>query len=136
MGCGKSTVIKQALSGWALAESTVVSESTYSSFSRCKRYLLNHILLELNFSLTDIRLTGSLMIDQFDQSPFSGGSTILDVFEVEIQTTSSGLVEWPQGLPAIDGILICYDSSAASSYQPIESLLSELRKEYLIMDIY
>lgn len=76
------------------------------------------------------------MIDQFDQSPFSGGSTILDVFEVEIQTTSSGLVEWPQGLPAIDGILICYDSSAASSYQPIESLLSELRKEYLIMDIY
>jgi len=128
MGCGKSTVIKYALPGWALAESTVVSESTHSSFSRCKRYLLNRILLELNFGLTDIRRTGSLMIDQFDQSLSPGGSTILDVFEVEIQTTSSGLVEWPQGLPAIDGILICYDSSTVSSYQPIESLLSELEK--------
>jgi GTPase SAR1 family protein len=135
MGCGKSTVVKQALSGWALAESTVVSESAHSSFSRCKRYLLNRILLDVNFDLTDIRRTGTLMINPFDQSPLSGGSIILDVFEVEIQTTSSGLVEWPQGLPAIDGIFICYDSSTASSYQPIESLLSELRKEYLIMDI-
>lgn len=129
MGCGKSTVIKNALSGWALAESTVVSESTHSSFSRCKRYLLNRTLLEFNFLLSDIRRTGSLMIDQFDQSPSPGGSvTVLDVFEVEIQTTSSGLVEWPQGLPAIDGVVICYDSSTTSSFQPIESLLSELEK--------
>jgi hypothetical protein len=122
MGCGKSTVVKNAFSGWALAE------STHSSFSRCKRYLLNHTLLELNFGLTDIRRTGSLMIDQFDQSLSPGGSIVLDVFEVEIQTTSSGLVELPQGLPAIDGIVICYDSSTTSSYQPIESLLSELER--------
>lgn len=129
MGCGKSTVVKKALSGWALAESTVVSESTHSSFSRCKQYLLNRTLLEFNFGLTDIRRTGSLMIDQNDQFPSPGGSiTILDVFEVEIQRTSGGLVEWPRGLPPIDGVFICYDSSSASSYQPVESLLSEPKK--------
>jgi len=76
--------------------------------------------------VTDIRRTDSLTINQ-PPSP-DGSITVLDVFEVEIQMTSGGLVKWPQGTPAIDGLLICYDSSTASSYQPIGSLLGELKK--------
>ena len=82
--------------------------------------------MEVNFCLTDTRRTAPLKIDP----PLSPGSHIgiLDVIEVEIQTTSTGLVPLPQGIPAPDGVIVCYDSSKASSYQPIESLISELER--------
>ena len=76
--------------------------------------------------MTDIRRTDSLTVNQ-PPSP-DGSITVLDVFEEEIQKTSGGLVKWPQGRPAIDGLLICYDSSTASSYQPTESILGEPKK--------
>ena len=47
------------------------------------------------------------------------------MIEVEIQTTADSLLDWPQYLPPIDGVIICYDSSNKSSYQPVEGLLSE-----------
>ncbi|KIM48182.1 hypothetical protein M413DRAFT_61272, partial [Hebeloma cylindrosporum] len=109
-GCGKSTVIKEGLPGWTLVESKPGSESTHS-FSRY------------------MRETGSLSVDQ--SPPPAGSITVLDVLEVEIQTTNSGLVKWPQGLPAFDGVLICYDSSTASSYQPVESVLKGYRSTNL-----
>lgn len=48
----------------------------------------------------------------------------LEIIEVEIQTTDDSLLSWPQCLPPIDGVIICYDSSIKSSYQPVEGLLS------------
>ena len=50
---------------------------------------------------------------------------VLEIIEVEIQTTDDSLLDWPQSLPPIDGVIICYDSSTKSSYQPVEGLLSE-----------
>lgn len=50
---------------------------------------------------------------------------ILEVIEVEIQTTDDSLFDWPQCLPPIDGVILCYDSSIKSSYQPVEGLLSK-----------
>ncbi|KZT30401.1 ras GEF [Neolentinus lepideus HHB14362 ss-1] len=66
--------------------------------------------------------------------PHSSHGRILGIMEVDVParnldhiSTSSGPV-WPGGAPDIQGVLICYDSSDDTSFQPIERLLREYRE--------
>lgn len=70
--------------------------------------------------MTDIRRTGRI---DLEKSPSGKTSHVLEVIEIEAQTTNGGLSKWPQ-LPLIDGLIICYDASDESSYYPVEGLLS------------
>lgn len=78
--------------------------------------------------ILDKRRTSSITVD-LPASPISPVTapqpSIIDSIEVEIATTASGLLQWPQGLPSIDGLIICYDRSNKSSFEPIEMLLSK-----------
>lgn len=47
----------------------------------------------------------------------------LHVLEVDIAPTNVGLPAGPEGIPPISGVVICYDSSDQSSFQPVENLL-------------
>lgn len=78
-----------------------------------------------NCQPTDTRRTSqfSLEIENSDSSSISYLQK-LEMVEVEIQTTDDTILDWPQSLPPIDGVIICYDSSIKSSYQPVEGLLS------------
>lgn len=51
----------------------------------------------------------------------------LHVIEVAIPNTAPGTEGsvWPKGLPRIDGVIICYDSSDGLSFRPVEGLLRE-----------
>ena len=72
----------------------------------------------------DTRRTCQFSLDNLNSSTASC-LQVLEIIEVEIQTTDDSLLDWPQCLPPIDGVIICYDSSTKSSYQPVEGLLSE-----------
>ncbi|CAA7265781.1 unnamed protein product [Cyclocybe aegerita] len=111
-GCGKSTVIRKGLSGYGLSDSLIISDAAGSI--ALPRYIR--------------RRTGPVKLDH----PESPGAVpqVIEVIEVEVQTTTKGLL-WPQGLPPIDGIIICYDSSKKSSYQPVEGLLKGYRSTTL-----
>ena len=50
---------------------------------------------------------------------------MLDVLEVEAQTPNDALLKWLEGLHTIDGVIICFDYSDMSSWQPVEGLLSQ-----------
>lgn len=71
-----------------------------------------------------MRRTGNILLDQQPESP-GGTPQAFDVLEVEAQTTSDGLLKWPEGLPIIDGVIICFDYSDMNSCQPVEGLLSQ-----------
>jgi hypothetical protein len=73
--------------------------------------------------MKDIRRTGRI---DLEQSPSGKTSHVLEVIEIEALTTNGGLVIRPQGLPPIDGVIICYDASDELSYRPVEGLLSML----------
>ncbi|KAF8973945.1 ras guanine nucleotide exchange factor domain-containing protein [Flammula alnicola] len=113
-GCGKSTVIRKGLSGYGLVESSVISEASNSS--GLPRY---------------VRRTGIVTLEEPASPGGSPHDQVIEVIEVEVQTTNNGLLKWPQGLPPIDGIIICYDSSHKSSYQPVEGLLKGYRSMIL-----
>jgi hypothetical protein len=48
---------------------------------------------------------------------------LLHVLEVDIAPTNVGLPAGPEGIPPINGVVICYDSSDQLSFQPVENLL-------------
>jgi hypothetical protein len=73
-----------------------------------------------NREVVDMRYTSEFSIE----TPNSSSRQGLEVIEVEIRTTDDSLLDWPQCLPPIDGVIICYDSSIKVSYQPVEGLLS------------
>ncbi|PPQ64266.1 hypothetical protein CVT24_008404 [Panaeolus cyanescens] len=97
-GCGKSTLIRTGLARFERKEQQISSDGT--SPYQCANY---KIQLDENESFVSV-----------------------SVIETELQL-SLGLVKWPNNLPPIDGIIICYDSSNMSSYQPIELLLRGYR---------
>ena len=76
-----------------------------------------------NHELADMRRACQFKAENTQSS--NASLQVLEVIEVEIETTDDSLPDWPQCLPPIDGVIICYDSSSKSSYQPVESLLSE-----------
>jgi hypothetical protein len=77
-----------------------------------------------NHELVDMRHACQFSLEN-TQSSSNASLQVLEVIEVEIETTDDSLPDWPQCLPPIDGVIICYDSSSKGSYQPVESLLSE-----------
>ncbi|KAF8168080.1 ras guanine nucleotide exchange factor domain-containing protein [Crassisporium funariophilum] len=105
-GCGKSTVIKEGLAGYGLKRSSNTSG------------------LPLH-----VRRTCQVKIDDPDYA-FTSPQNI-EVIEVEVQTTNNGLLKWPQALPPLDGLIICYDSSDKKSYQSVEGLLKGYRSMIL-----
>ena len=70
----------------------------------------------------DIRRTTNVSLNRPDS--LESLAYGIEVIEVDAQISNEGLVQWPQGLPPMDGIIICYDSSDKSSYHPVEALLS------------
>lgn len=48
----------------------------------------------------------------------------LDVFELDIPVNLRRFY-WPNFLPRIDGVVVCYDASDPLSFKPIEIILSE-----------
>jgi hypothetical protein len=65
----------------------------------------------------DDRRIGQVTCD--DQSPVLP----LHIIEAETATTFDPRVIWPDGLPTLDGVFICYDASNEQSFRPVESLL-------------
>ncbi|TFK41136.1 ras guanine nucleotide exchange factor domain-containing protein [Crucibulum laeve] len=103
-GSGKSAVIRSGLAGYRLSEPT----SFFASRSAT--------LVPPCFTRRSTR--------------FNEGDTNfpLHVIEVDIPATSTDIslqhtLVLPADQPPIDGVLICYDSSTLSSFQPVESLL-------------
>lgn len=50
----------------------------------------------------------------------------LHVIEVDVSINAADLLNdsiWPEGLPRVDGVIICYDASDEDSFLPVEELL-------------
>jgi len=108
-GCGKSTVIRKGLSSYGLSESNVVPEDPQAGTPQF------------------IQRSCSVAVDP--DSP-DGPSHAIQVIEVEAET-KDGRLQWPHGLPPMDGVIICYDSSNKNSFQPVEGLLKRYRSMIL-----
>ncbi|KAH9486912.1 Ras guanine nucleotide exchange factor P [Psilocybe cubensis] len=117
-GCGKSTVIRKGLSQYKLSETTTLMESSHPS--RLPRSV-------------DKRRSSSLTVDlpASPVSPVTSQPAIIDSIEVEISSTSNVPLPWPKDLPTIDGLIICYDRSNKSSFEPVEALLKNYRSTNL-----
>nr|GAT44206.1 Ras guanyl-nucleotide exchange factor [Mycena chlorophos] len=101
--CGKSVVIRKGLKDYGLSEPVNHSfpvQSTYFS---------------ANYSLRAGRTR-----DGAQEYP-------LHVIETDVSKVALEDVVWPEGSPAIDGVIMCYDASDADSFLPVEGLLRRFR---------
>jgi GTPase SAR1 family protein len=82
----------------------------------------------LKFS-SDSRRTGRIPSDALPE-----GSLL--VIEVDVPPDLSDLPQLPPDLPPIDGIVVCYDASNPTTFQPVETLLrtSSLRDLFFAPD--
>ncbi|KAH7104399.1 hypothetical protein BKA62DRAFT_694562 [Auriculariales sp. MPI-PUGE-AT-0066] len=110
-GCGKSTVIMNALARDGLIESTEEICIGPAAVSRC---------------IEVISRTGIT-------SPSSRGYEA-SVVVYEVDTSSLGyrsLGVWPIGMPIVDGVLICYDASDATTFNDVPALLEGFQAAHL-----
>ncbi|KAF9015183.1 ras guanine nucleotide exchange factor domain-containing protein [Cyathus striatus] len=102
-GCGKSSVIKKGLAGYRLSLPT-----TFFAPRTSKRPLPCYTRRSVHFN------------EGTHAFP-------LHIVEVDIPQSTEPTIPydlpWPEDQPPLDGILICYDSSNAASFQPVEGLL-------------
>ncbi|KAJ7071009.1 ras guanine nucleotide exchange factor domain-containing protein [Mycena amicta] len=101
--CGKSVVIRKGLKDYSLSEPVNHSfpvQSTYFSSS---------------YSLRVGRIR-----DGVEEYP-------LHVIEADVSKISLQDAVWPEGSPAIDGVIMCYDASDSDSFLPVEGLLRRFR---------
>lgn len=98
-GCGKSTAIQKGLAGYDLSAPSSLGPSPSP--------------LRFTRRIGRIRQAEDL------------SDCLLHVIEVDMAPTNVGLPPIPEGDPPINGVVICYDSSDQSSFQPVENLLSE-----------
>jgi len=63
--------------------------------------------------------------DGFEEYP-------LHVIEADVSKTTLDDSVWPDGSPAIDGVIMCYDASDPDSFLPVEGLLRELTSSPLV----
>ncbi|TFK57283.1 ras GEF [Heliocybe sulcata] len=109
--CGKSTFVEKGLKAYNLSKPTACSVPVGDNGS-------------FNYTFR----TGKI------PRPHSSHGRVLGLMEVDVParnldhvSTSAGPV-WPGGAPDIQGVLICYDSSDETSFQPVERLLREYRE--------
>ncbi|KAJ7103511.1 ras guanine nucleotide exchange factor domain-containing protein [Mycena belliarum] len=101
--CGKSVVIRKGLKDYGLSEPTNHPFEVQSTeFS-------------VNYSLRVGRIR-----DGHEEYP-------LHVIEADVSKTTLDDSVWPDGSPAIDGVIMCYDASDPDSFLPVEGLLQRYR---------
>jgi hypothetical protein len=83
-----------------------------------------------------IRFTGSRRVGRIARSENSPGCP-LHVYEIDVPAESIHLKDFilPENLSAIDGVIICYDSSDEASFKPVEGLLRALQFQNLFMGV-
>ncbi|TFK30463.1 ras GEF [Coprinopsis marcescibilis] len=101
--CGKSYVISKGLINYSLSEAVT-------------SYVPNNIRYT--------RRNGRIPSE-------SANDAILHVVEVDIPSSITASPPLPSDIPALDGVIICYDASNTSSFQPVEVLLKEYRAKKL-----
>ncbi|KAJ7092750.1 ras guanine nucleotide exchange factor domain-containing protein [Mycena epipterygia] len=101
--CGKSVVIRKGLKDYGLSE-----PSNHSFEVQCHSF-------STNYSLRVGRIR-----DGFEEYP-------LHVIEADVSKTTLDDSVWPDGSPAIDGVIMCYDASDPDSFLPVEGLLQRFR---------
>ncbi|KAJ6610889.1 ras guanine nucleotide exchange factor domain-containing protein [Mycena sp. CBHHK59/15] len=101
--CGKSVVIRKGLKDYGLSEPTNQSFAVPSTH------------FSPNYSLRVGRIR-----DGFEEYP-------LHVIEADVSKTTLDDSVWPEGSPAIDGVIMCYDASDPESFLPVEGLLQRYR---------
>jgi hypothetical protein len=79
-------------------------------------------VLVLTTFLLDTQRVGHVVFDKSNSFDRSYG---LRVIQGEVPTRQQGLPSWPSGVPPADCVILCYDSSRRSTYEPIEGLLSK-----------
>ncbi|KAJ6604672.1 ras guanine nucleotide exchange factor domain-containing protein [Mycena vulgaris] len=102
-GCGKSVVIRKGLKDYGLSE-----PSNHAFEVQCPHFTVN-------YSLRVGRIR-----DGFEEYP-------LHVIEADVAKTTLDDSVWPDGSPAIDGVIMCYDASDPDSFLPVEGLLQRYR---------
>ncbi|KAJ7706156.1 ras guanine nucleotide exchange factor domain-containing protein [Mycena rosella] len=101
--CGKSVVIRKGLKDYGLSEPT-----NHAFAVQCAHF-------SANYSLRVGRIR-----DGFEEYP-------LHVIEADVSKTTLDDSVWPDGSPAIDGVIMCYDASDPDSFLPVEGLLQRYR---------
>ncbi|KAJ7900370.1 ras guanine nucleotide exchange factor domain-containing protein [Mycena olivaceomarginata] len=101
--CGKSVVIRKGLKDYGLAEPANRSFEVQSPY------------FSTSYSLRIGRIR-----DGFEEYA-------LHVIEADVSKTTLDDAVWPEGSPAIDGVIMCYDASDPDSFLPVEGLLQRFR---------
>ncbi|EAU93003.2 hypothetical protein CC1G_06723 [Coprinopsis cinerea okayama7 len=103
--CGKSSVIRKGLANYSLSEAA----TSHAPDNPVIRYT---------------QRTGRIPSE-------SSADCLLHAVEIDVPSSITALPPLPKDLPALDGVIICYDSSNATSFQPVEMLLKGYRAKKL-----
>ncbi|KAF9453797.1 ras GEF [Macrolepiota fuliginosa MF-IS2] len=103
-GCGKTQAIRKGLSGFHL------SDALPSTVQR--------VVGTTSVPMYTYRL-GTIARDKFPDCP-------LTVIEIDVSLTDGRIPRdhlWPEAVPSIDGVVICYNSGDRASFKSVEPLL-------------
>lgn len=121
---GKSAAIRKGLTGYGLSDPVVTIKPSRLPggllASSCK-----YTVIIISDNLTFLIFSDSIRIGRIAQS--DGLSHPLHVIEVDLSTAVSKTTNAfdIEDIPAVDGVIVCYDSTNQRSFQPVETLLRE-----------
>ncbi|KAF8591835.1 ras GEF [Ramaria rubella] len=100
-GCGKTTVIKKGLRMWGVSDESICTITTPQGRIRYGTRTMNAPRDEETIKIAQVLEVASdtLCLDSPDGA-------------------------WPEGLPSIDGVLVCYDASDPASFARVPDLLA------------
>lgn len=103
-GCGKTQAIRKGLSGFNLSDSLP---------STTQRAVGGVSIPSYTYRL------GTIVRDRSSDCPIS-------VVEIDVAPTDAPILRdqlWPEAVPSIDAVVICYNSAERNSFKPVEPLL-------------